>query len=64
MESIEATTSEYSAGAVANILFDALRRGDFSAAARAQERLAQLGWYLTKEPPAPQRRVRRKGGVA
>ena len=61
MESVEATPSEYAPGAVANIFFDALRHGDYSAAAKAQERLAQLGWYLTKEPPAP-RRSRRKGG--
>ena len=37
MESVEATPPEHSAGAVANILFDALRRGDYSAAARARE---------------------------
>lgn len=62
MEPANTDQSEYAAGAVANIFFDALRRADYSAAARAQEGLTKLGWYLAKEPPTPQRRSHRKGG--
>jgi hypothetical protein len=34
----------------ATALFDALQTGDYASAARAQERLRSLGWYLSREP--------------
>jgi hypothetical protein len=39
-----------------NALFDALRHGDYSAAARAQERLRELGWDVRRLSSKPARR--------
>jgi hypothetical protein len=47
--------AEVQAGVEANAMFDALRRGDYAAAGRAQERLKELGWYLGREMPGPRR---------
>jgi hypothetical protein len=47
--------AEVQAGVEANAMFDALRRGDYAAAGRAQERLKELGWYLGREIPTPRR---------
>jgi hypothetical protein len=62
-------TPEIRAAVEANCLFDALSRGDLDLAARAQARLRELGWYITREAPRPRRRTarqpaRRPGGVA
>jgi hypothetical protein len=46
---------EIRASVEANALFDCIRRGDFAGAARAQQRLIELGWYISREPK-PQRR--------
>jgi hypothetical protein len=56
MENVEPIPPEIRAGVEANALFDAVRRGDFASAARAQENLKELGWYLSREQPKPQRR--------
>jgi hypothetical protein len=53
---VEAIPHEIRAEVETNALFSALRRGDFAAAAHAQERLRQMGWHLTRETPQPQRR--------
>jgi hypothetical protein len=63
MENADAIPPEIQAGAEANVLFDALRRGDFTAAAKAQERLNRLGWYLTREQPKSQRRTQKPHGT-
>jgi hypothetical protein len=34
----------------ANVLFDAVRAGDFARAAQAQESLRRLGWHVSREP--------------
>jgi hypothetical protein len=52
----------------ANALFDALQAGDYSRAAKAQERLRTLGWYVSREPgrkgrATPQKARRLEGGV-
>jgi hypothetical protein len=39
-----------------NALFDALRYGDYPAAARAQERLRELGWDVRRVSGRPIRR--------
>ena len=39
-----------------NALFDALRRSDYPAAARAQERLRELGWDVRRKPSESPRR--------
>jgi hypothetical protein len=44
----------------ASAVFDALRRGDLTAAARAQERLREMGWHLTREVPKQPRPRRRR----
>jgi hypothetical protein len=51
---------ELRAAAEATCLFDALRRGDLELAARAQEKLRELGWYLSREAPRPSRRTTRQ----
>jgi hypothetical protein len=38
--------------------FDALRRGDYAGAARAQERLRALGWDVARYPAPQPRRSR------
>jgi hypothetical protein len=40
----------------ANALFDAVRAGDYAAAASAQQRLRELGWNVSREPAKPPRR--------
>ncbi len=43
----------------------AAEEGDFARAARAQERLRELGWYFSRRPPEqpkPSRRRSAKGG--
>jgi hypothetical protein len=44
----------------ATALFESLRRGDYAAAAAAQERLRTLGWHISREHPRAARR-RREG---
>jgi hypothetical protein len=56
METVEPIPPEIRAGVEANALFDAVRRGDFASAAQAQEKLRELGWYLSREQPRPQKR--------
>ena len=56
MNAVEPIPPEIQAGVEANALFDALRRGDYATAARAQERLREMGWHLSRETPKPQRR--------
>jgi hypothetical protein len=56
MSTVEPIPPEIQAGVEANALFDALRRGDYATAARAQERLREMGWRLSREMPKPQRR--------
>jgi hypothetical protein len=57
MSVTETIPPEIRAEVEARALFDAVRRGDFSAAAQAQERLKELGWHLTRElPKAPRSR--------
>lgn len=48
---------EIHARVAANTLFDAVRRGDYATAAKAQERLRGLGWHLTREPDNPARKT-------
>jgi hypothetical protein len=48
--------SEAMARAECNILFGSLIQGDFAGALRAQERLRQMGWYVSREAPKPPRR--------
>jgi hypothetical protein len=55
----ETIPPEIHARVAANTLFDAVRRGDFATAARAQERLRGLGWHLTREPEKPARKPSR-----
>jgi hypothetical protein len=38
-----------------NTMLDALTRGDFAVAAREQERLRELGWYISREAPRSRR---------
>jgi hypothetical protein len=47
---------EVKASVEANAFFDAVRRGDYDAAAVAQKRLRELGWYVTREQPKPAKR--------
>jgi dihydrodipicolinate synthase/N-acetylneuraminate lyase len=49
MEATETIPPEVRAGVEANALFDAVRRGDYAAAAKAQERLKELGWTVTRD---------------
>jgi hypothetical protein len=56
MDTRESIPTEVRAGVEASALFDALRRGDFTAAAQAQERLRELGWHVSREEPRPHRR--------
>jgi hypothetical protein len=51
---------EFRADIVARQVFFAVRDGDWQEAERAQKRLAELGWYLTRTPPKPERTRRRK----
>jgi hypothetical protein len=37
-------------------LFEAVRRGDYAQAARAQERLREMGWHINREQPKPRKR--------
>lgn len=50
---------EIRAAVEANCLFDALLRGELDLAAKAQARLRELGWYITREAPRPTRRAAR-----
>ena len=43
-----------------NTMLDALGRGDFAVAAREQERLRGMGWYISREAPRPRRRHARQ----
>jgi hypothetical protein len=56
METEEPIPDEIRAEVEANALFTALRRGDYVAAGRAQERLQALGWYVSREAPRSHRR--------
>jgi hypothetical protein len=56
MSTVEPIPPEIQAGVEANALFDALRRGDYATAARAQERLREMGWHLSRETPKLQKR--------
>jgi hypothetical protein len=38
----------------------AAQEGDFARAARAQERLRDLGWYVSRKPPEKPKPPRRK----
>ena len=60
MSTPQSIPDEIRASVEANAMFDALRRGDFAAAARAQERLSEMGWYVSREPkPRPRRKAGR-----
>jgi hypothetical protein len=48
--------NEARAAVECNALFDALRHGDYPAAARAQTRLHELGWDLRRVAHKPPRR--------
>lgn len=56
MDGTKSSPPEIRAEVEVNILFDALRRGDYAAAAKAQERLHELGWYITRERPRSKKR--------
>jgi hypothetical protein len=56
MEAIETIPPEIRANVEANALFDALRRGDYAAAAKAQERLRELGWNVSRDQAKPPKR--------
>ncbi len=56
MQTVEPIPPEIQAGIEANALFDALRRGDYATAGRAQERQREMGWHLSRESPKPHRR--------
>jgi hypothetical protein len=65
MDTRETIPPEIRACVEANALFDALRRGDFTAAAHAQDRLREMGWCVKREPPKRKPRqtgVGREGG--
>jgi hypothetical protein len=49
MEATVDIPPEMRASVECNALFDALRRGDYAAAASAQNRLRELGWTVTRE---------------
>jgi hypothetical protein len=49
MSTMESIPPEARASVEANALFDAVRRGDYAAAAKAQERLRELGWIIARE---------------
>lgn len=59
MDPSEDIPVEIRARVEAAALFDALRSGDYTVAAQAQESLRVLGWHLSREP-VPQRRVTRQ----
>jgi hypothetical protein len=42
---------------IANLVL-ADQRGDYERAAHAQRRLAELGWYVSRQPPAQTKRTR------
>jgi hypothetical protein len=56
MQGTQQIPAEVRASVEANVLFDAVHRGDFVAAAEAQERLKEMGWYLGREQPRNQKR--------
>jgi hypothetical protein len=56
MQQSDHISPEIRARAEANALFLALHHGELDKAARAQERLRQLGWNLTREQPRSERR--------
>jgi hypothetical protein len=56
MEAAVQIPVEARAAVECNALFDALRHGDYSAAARAQERLRELGWDVRRMADKPARR--------
>jgi hypothetical protein len=57
VETQELIAPETRARVEANALFEAVRQGDYQAAAVAQQRLKELGWHVSREQPA-----KRKGG--
>ena len=65
MSDTEAIPPEIRAGVEANALFDAVRRGDFAAAATAQEKLRELGWNISRQQSKPPKRhlATSRGGV-
>jgi hypothetical protein len=58
---VETIPPEIHARVAANTLFEAVRRGDYVTAAKAQERLRGLGWHLTREPATPTRKPSHAG---
>ena len=70
MSTVDAIPPEIQAGVEANAMFDAIRRGDFATAARAQARLKEMSWHLSRELPKSKsrrnarRQATRLGGVA
>jgi hypothetical protein len=52
---------EVQARVEANAFFEALRAGDYAAAAEAQERLRAIGWHISRKAP---RQTRRRRAVA
>jgi hypothetical protein len=56
MDPTEPIPPEIRASVEANALFDAVRRGDYDAAALAQKRLKELGWHVSREQPKPTKR--------
>jgi hypothetical protein len=52
----ETIPTEVRASIEANALFDALQRGDYAAAAKAQETLRELGWNISRDLRKPPKR--------
>jgi len=56
MDAVIEIPDEARAAVECNALFDALRHGDYVAAAKAQTRLQELGWDLRRVGSKPPRR--------
>jgi hypothetical protein len=61
MTSTDSIPPEARAQVECNALFEALRRGDYAAAAAAQEQLRKFGWILTRKT---ERKTRPRAAVA
>ena len=63
MNDSEEIPVEIRARVEANALFEALRVGDYTEAARSQERLRALGFHLSREAPHQRRASKRSRAV-
>ena len=63
MAPIAAIQPEIRASVEANAFFLALKDGDYASAAKSQERLKELGWYLSREAPRPKPTRRKKSAT-